>query len=370
MAVRQNTYNGKWMADVVVGTKADGTRDRRTKTCNTKKQAQEAERVFFIEKERNKGKAITDITLAEFIEHIYWKQKKNLRGDTIRGYKRDIKLRLIPAFGDKRIDTINRVDIQKMIDTCKTRSVATNARETLSSILSLAVEMDIIDKNPAGYRFNYPKRELITPGGGGDILSNFSQHRQVLEYVHEHSAGKPIEKILVLGLCFGLRKGEIFGLDWEDIDLKNREIQINKTYVCVEGGAKMEEPKTPESRRLVPMTEWAYQRISEWSEIDNTGPVIKTGYRKRMNPRTGYCCLQTYIKNNPTLKDGTPFPRLTIQSCRHSFGTAAIEGGIEVAKVSKWMGHTDITTTYNRYVKPRMKDLHDSASAIDAAFSA
>lgn len=66
--------------------------------------------------------------------------------------------------------------------------------------------------------------------------------------------------------------------------------------------------------------------------------------------------------------DGEPLPHITIFSMRHSFGTACIDAGIEVAKLAKWMGHADVSTTYNRYVKPRLKDLKRDTALIDRAF--
>lgn len=58
---------------------------------------------------------------------------------------------------------------------------------------------------------------------------------------------------------------------------------------------------------------------------------------------------------------------MTQFSMRHSFGTSCITAGIEVSKLSRWMGHVDVTTTLNRYVKHRIADLYEDADIIDAA---
>jgi len=373
MSVRK-LKSGKWIADVVIGYKVGeeeaGKPDRRSKTFDTKKQAQHYERVLLLRKEAGRGSVSDTIKFDEFLEEVYWPQKKGLRPDTIRGYKRDINLRLSPAFGSLELVQVNRLRIQKMIDGCDTPKIARNARETLSSILGVAVEMEIIDRNPASYSYQYPKSgEEVLPYHDGEVLGKFSEHRRVLEYVHGKDAGKPIERVLVLGLCFGLRKGEIFGLDWENVDFEKREIDIVHTYVCAEGGAYLDDPKTQRSRRIIPMTSWAFDRMGEWRKSDaGDGAVVKIKAGTRMNPRTGLCCLNTYKKNNPELADGIPFPDVTIKSLRHSFATACIEADIEVSRVSKWLGHTDVSTTYNRYVRSRLADIHESVKDIDAAF--
>ena len=65
--------------------------------------------------------------------------------------------------------------------------------------------------------------------------------------------------------------------------------------------------------------------------------------------------------------DGTPLPDITLYTLRHSFATACINAGIEVAKVSRWLGHSNISTTYNRYVRPILSDLESETSTIDKA---
>ena len=74
MAVRK-LKSGKWAADVTVGVKWDGSRDRRVETYPTKGQARKAETRLLMEKERLRGRVTARITLAEFVDEVYWPQK-------------------------------------------------------------------------------------------------------------------------------------------------------------------------------------------------------------------------------------------------------------------------------------------------------
>jgi integrase len=78
MAVRK-LKSGKWVADVTAGVKWDGSRDRRVETCQTKGQARKAETRLLMEKERLRGRVTARITLAEFVDEVYWPQKAGLR---------------------------------------------------------------------------------------------------------------------------------------------------------------------------------------------------------------------------------------------------------------------------------------------------
>lgn len=373
MAVRK-LRNGKWVADVVVGVKADGSPDRRTRRFALKKDAQTQEALWKTEKTAKKGDAILSgrIPFRDFVEAIYWPQKKHLRANTVRNYKRDLKLRLLPAFGGMAIEEIGRMQVQRMIDSCETRKQATNARETLSSILSLAADMGLVAKNPASSKFNYPKRPPQAPDAFGVWLSTFDEHKKVLEHVRGEHRGESVERIVVLGLCCGLRKGEILGLDWERVDLERREIRIVQTYV-IGDTSFLAEPKTEKSKRTVPLPLWALNRMKEWDvtpycspdlEGKPVHPVVVGKYGRRLSPNGAE--KQVRKLREERFSDGTPMPGITMMSCRHSFATACIRAGIEVSSVSKWLGHEQISTTYNRYVKPLLSDLHGDVSTIDS----
>lgn len=358
MSVRK-LKNGRWIADVVVGKKADGSKDRRTKKCKTKAEAERAERAFLARKDAHliSGKILLD----EFIHDVFWPNKLRLKPSTKANYKRDIKLRIIPYLGDKYIEDITRYDIQKMIDSCATRKVATNARETLSSILGLAVDLGILARNVAGFRYVYPPAEAHPDDYYGVWLSTFSEHVELIEQIKQRDHSPMLFRMIVLGLCFGLRKGEIFGLDWDCVNLGERYIRIKQTYASGEGGAYLDEPKTMNAFRYIPMTEYAYNIIKEWDPDNRQGPLIRNRYGKRMAPTTGKAIMQRFFGKNSDL------PRMTLFSLRHSFGTACFDADIDPAKIKAWMGHRELSTTM-RYAKPKLKDLKKASNDIDMYF--
>lgn len=364
MAVRR-TKNGKWIADVAVGRKLDGGIDRRTRTCGTKAQARKAETELLLIRQQNRGRVSERMTFADFLELVYWPQKQGLRANTVRGYRRDIDLRLMPAFGSMDVGAISRLQIQKMISNCPTRKAAKNARGTLSSILGVAVEMGMIPVNPAGFHYQYPEEAPRRPDLYGEWLTTFAEHKRLLDHVRERHGGGDVERMVVLGLCFGLRKGEVFGLDWENVDLEGRRLSVTQTYTVAKGGASLTPPKTPRARRSVPMTEYACERMRAWG--DGSGPVVVGRDLRRMHPNTASNHMRELVLES--YDGGEPLPRVTLHSLRHSFATACINSGIEVARVSRWLGHCDVSTTYNRYVKPTLDDLRADALAIDAAYA-
>lgn len=353
--------NGRWLVDVSVGYKLDGQRDRRQMQFKTKHEAVIVEQQLLAKKSST---LITGrITLDDFLDSIYWPNKQGLSPNTVQGYERDIKLRIRPHLGRKYIEDISRYDVQEMISACSSRKVATNARETLSYILGLAVDLHMLGQNVAGLHYQYPPANVYPEDHYGQWLTTFAQHREFFEALRANDCPELVFRIAVVGLCFGLRKGEILGLDRGDVDFQARTIRVKQTYITGKGGSTLKEPKTLQSFRTIPMTGFAYEQMITWGLDEGKGAVIQ-GKNGRVAPATAKRWLQKFYDANESVK------RVTMASMRHSFATACIKAGIDVAVVSKWLGHKDVSTTYNRYVRPLLTDLQDAVSVIDAAFAA
>lgn len=360
MAIRES--KGIWIADVTFGRGWDGRVVRKRRRCKTRAEAEVAERELLIERDTQRGN-YTRMTLAEFVEHVYWPLKDHLKPTTKDGYNRDLKLRILPAFGALNLDEIDRLGIQRMLDACPSGKTARNARATLSAVLTVAVEMGLLTVNPAGFSYRYPDDTKREPGSDGEVLTTFAQHVPVLLHAVKHHAGEPVERLLVLGLCFGLRKNEMLGLDWEHVDMDARTISVVQAYNRGHGAPQLDAPKTARSVRTIPMTNYAYKRMRAWGP--GTGAVV-TFQDQRMNPHTAQRHIRAMVENE-RYGNGASLPRLTLKALRHSFATSCINAGVEVSKVSAWLGHTDVSTTYNRYVRPGLDDLERDVSIINDA---
>ena len=353
--------NGKWRVQVDAGRKLDGSRDRRTRVVATKREAVAIERELLA----MSGTGLSGRTrLADFVRTVWLPEKESIcTWDTFRAYRSHLANHVLPALGDMEVAEIRHVHVQQMITACPTAKTARNARSTLANVLQMCVESDMVARNAARGKFRYPEA-VPKPDPHGEWLTEFSEHRRMIEAAR----GTGVFPIMVLGLCFGLRKGEILALDWGDVDFRAGVVHIRKTYVATEGGNEIKAPKTPKSVRDVPMTSYARALLTELRDEGGitraVGPVCEWRGR-RLSPKTAASRVAAFRRAHPEL------PAITILSMRHSFATACIRAGINVASVSKWLGHNDITTTLNRYVLPLQQDLRaDVADRIDALYGA
>lgn len=148
----------------------------------------------------------------------------------------------------------------------------------------------------------------------------------------------------------GLRQGELQALNWTDIDFEKETIRINKTLTTKIKGEKytISPPKTKSSIRTLPMTKKIVNDLkamynnavkfrdfsNDWFVFGNSLPFPETTIQKKKND---YCELTESKK------------QIRIHDFRHSCASLLINNGANVALVSKYLGHADISITLKTY---------------------
>lgn len=361
MSIRERKLkDGSKVYDAILeyGYDLHGKRLRETKTFRTKKEALEAE-----SKAKETSNALKNktgrLTLKEYVDRCYWPIASRRLADTsLDTYEREIKKRIVPYLGDMKLDSIDRYSIQYMLDDIETYSVARKTLQTLRTILNESVNDGFIITNPACSRFAYPPKR--TKRDNGVILSSFDDIRQFIGVVIKDGS-EPITRLVLTGLLLGLRPEERYALDYEDIDFSNRLVRVNKAYVTTSskrGGHTLKETKTEFSNRTVPMPQAFIDYV--YYDDEGTGAYIRNRSGERLSPSTGRKMWLKFLREHPEL------PRVTLENMRHSYATSCLHAGMEIADLSRILGHSDVNTTYRRYVKPQFSDMQKSMVSIDA----
>ena len=335
---------------------ANGTRERRTKTFDTLKAAQDAEK----EAKRYRD-AVADrsgkLKLAEYIDKHYWPiASRCLASTSVMTYEKEMRLRIKPYLGEYYLDALDRRKIQAMVDNCETESVARKAVATLKTILNEAVADGYLTANPTLARFAYPPKGRKRDNGL--ILGNFADIAQFIAVV-QNDALESITRLVMSGLMIGLRPEERYGLNYEDFDFANGTVSVQRAYIVAPkelGGVQLKDTKTELSHRIIPMP----QAFIDWFyfEPDEHGPWITNKHGERLSPVSGRHMWSMYLDNHPEL------PRVTLENMRHSFATACLNAGMHVEDLSRMLGHADINTTFRRYVKPDLANIRAGLAKI------
>lgn len=163
--------------------------------------------------------------------------------------------------------------------------------------------------------------------------------------------GKKEKMYGLLCLYSGLRIGELIALQWSDIDFAKGILTVSKSCHDSKDGLVIDEPKTVNSRRLIPLPKQLL-------------PILKGIKKKSDSPfvvsaNRGSLSVRSYQRSFELLLKRLHIPHKGFHSLRHTFATRALECGMDVKTLSEILGHKNPTVTLNRYAHSLMEHKAD-----------
>lgn len=329
------------------GYDADGRQKKYTKTWSpapamtakqAEKQAQIQAEIF--ENECRNSKIITrDLTLAEFCGEYLNDMVGVLAERTYAYYVSVIEKAIKPFFESLKITEIKPIHVQRFVNMLNKSGIApaTVKRKlaVLKSILNLAVKRDIIGISPAR------AEKLTMPKIHTKEIEIFS--RQEITEIMEKSDCEPLQfRVLVhLAVITGMRRGELAGLKFSDIDFENCTITVCRSAYKMTGQpVQTKAPKnnkdrvlaiTPEILHLIRMLKIVNKAgENDWIFTGKNGSII--------NPQRITEKFRRFLKKN-----GLPMRKF--HTLRHTSATLMLYGGVDIKQVQSRLGHGNIKTT-------------------------
>lgn len=270
-------------------------------------------------------------------------------------YKEYIK----KALGSRKLKDVRSEMIQRLYNTLKKKGFAKSTIElvnkTLRGMFEQAYKNDLITKNPVKSTTIPKARE-----GKGARAMKLEEQELFMEY----AKNSDIYDICELFLSTGLRSGELRGLEWQDIDFKNKLIHVTGTLCqSAETGWRKDTPKSKTSKRDIPMlgnVERLLKRVKrqqmerklylgeKWQPLKGFENLVFTNpFGYPMAPKT----LSSKIDKIQAqiVKDGHEFERITPHSFRHTFATRCIENGMTPQVLKTILGHGSLAMTMDLY---------------------
>ncbi|MGN1059452.1 MAG: tyrosine-type recombinase/integrase [Clostridia bacterium] len=253
--------------------------------------------------------------------------------------------------------------IEKRGETLSPKTIS-HYHKLISAILEKAVKWQILMYNPCR-RVEAPK----VPKKETKYLDDMQAIRLV-----ECLEGEPLQyqAIIITLLYSGMHRGELCGLEWDDIDFKNCLIDINKSSLYLsDRGIYDDTPKTEESKRVIKVPQYAIdilnrhrneqllQMLKLGDKWIKSGKVFTQWNGKAIHPDTITGWFGDFLKRHD-------LPHISIHSLRHTNATLLIAGGADLRTVSKRLGHADMTTTANIYTHAIKSADERAAQVLDA----
>lgn len=236
-----------------------------------------------------------------------------------------------------------------------------NHHRLISTILTSAVQWQVIFSNPCE-RVKPPKPEHTE----ARYLDEF-QTADLLQALN----GEPYQYAVMIQLLLftGMRRGELLGLEWRDVDFFTNCLHIERSSLYVpEKGVFEDSTKTDTSKRVIKLSSTAVQLLNDYREWQkqrqeecgsawhNTNRLFTAWNGKPMHPDTLSGWFHEFVQRKK-------LPDVSIHSLRHTNATLMIASGVPIKTVSNRLGHANVTTTGNIYT-------HAIRSADEAAAEA
>ena len=358
--------DGRWEARIIIGHKNDGSPMYKSAFAKTQKSAlKQLHQLLDLYRDVDLTEECR-MTLGEWMdkwmdEYMIFTIKEN----TIKGYRSQIDHQIKPFIGHKQLASLTTADIQKFYNKIKKEgrvhphpihghvlsdSMVRKIHMMLHEAMEVAVRERYIVRNPTD-NTTIPKKTTTEKQVLDDSqLNRFLEAIQCEPYWHD---------FFYVEVMTGLRRGEICGIKWSDIDFNEGTLCIKRSVSTKEGGGvSIGETKTDAGVRTIIMPPsvatllWKKRSdaINEWVFPHYTNPSDP------LHPSSAYKKLKTLLKR-------LELPLLRFHDLRHTFATQATDGGVDPKTLAGILGHTDASFTLDTYTHVT-SDMQRGASAI------
>jgi len=301
------------------------------------------------------GRRTLSTFMKEYLESI---KPPMIRKQTWANYELLNRLHIEPALGSTQLTKLEPQGIQALLNSKIRQGLSAQTvhhiRTVLRRALNLALKWRFISYNPATL-VEAPRRERpeISPLSADAV-------RLMLEAAGHTETGA----ILTVAVRLGLRRGELLGLKWEDINWESRTLSVKRAIQRLKGESLKEVPlKTRGSRRDLALPEELIRtlraqhtrqlelRLAQGPDWTESGFVFTNIIGKAADPR------KLDVRFKRVLKKANLPLTVRLHDLRHTCATLLLEQGADLYEVSRLLGQSSITITADIYghITPSMK---------------
>ena len=319
------------------------------------------------------------LTLAQYLTERWLPiQKSRLRTSTYDSYRRNIDLHVVPALGRRPLAKLTPEDLDLFYATLLTegrkkpggssrglaRKTVRNIHGMLSKALADAARKGLIVRNVATLA-DAPSSKASR---SGEIKAwDATQLATFLDAVRSHR----LHPAFHLAAHTGMRRGEVLGLRWKDLDLDTGRLSVRQALVEIAYEVEVSDVKTDTGRRTIDIDAGTVDVLKAWriERAEESGRVPGGDDLVFAKPDGTWIHPQSFSQILDRKVAKLDVPTITLHDLRHTHATLLLRAGVPVKVVSERLGHANVAFTMSVYqhVLPGMQA--EAASTFAALLS-
>ena len=314
-------------------------------------------------------------SVSDYLDKWIASIKGSVSSTTYERYKQLCEKHLKPTIGNIALNKLQAIRISELYSVALesgridgngglSKQTVLHMHRVLKRALSQAVKWGLLSRNPCDAVDNIPK-----PNKKERLTFTTEETLSLLEQLN----GNPLYLPVLIAVTTGMRRGEILGLRWKDIDLDKKRFYIRQIVIETrEYGLEVKQPKTDSSSRTIALPQIAIDAIKKY-RVEQAELCLQLG--KGLTPESmlfdefsGLNVPNRITINFRSFIKAHGFKHVTFHDLRHTHATHLLEQNIHPKIVSERLGHSTIALTMNTYshVMPTMQE--EAANKVDELF--
>ena len=363
--------DGRWEGRVVCGYDAKGLPKTKNVLAKTKSECIEKLKALKETLGLSVSKNTPDMPFGDWMD--FWYQtycKPGIKSYTQTTYEERIYKQIIPKIGSTPLNQITTGTLEKFYAHLKSdgrlirreqygtglsNSVIRSIHAHCRAALEKAKAERLIRKNPAEHcklpQKKSPEIEVLTPA---------EMQRLLIQAKYETEA---FYVMFLLDLSTGLRRGEVLGLQWDDINFETGTLNVMRQIQYSKGELKIRPPKTKASERAIILPPPLVAVLKEYKSKVKSVWLFPSPVKKEDVPRDPSACR----KRLSNILEKAECKHVPFHALRHTFATQMLRYGMDIKTLASTIGHESVETTLNVYSHTTDEGMRQAAERIDKA---
>ena len=301
------------------------------------------------------------LTVAEYLTQRWLPiQKARVRPSTYDSYRRNIELHVAPGLGRRPLDRLTPEDVDLFYATLLTEGRKQNEGDRGAGLAPKTVRNIHLMLNKAmadAARKGIVPRNVVALADAptvkgrrqGEIKAwDATQLRVFLDAIRSHR----LHPAFHLAAHTGMRRGEVLGLRWSDVDLDGSRLSVRQALVSIAYDVQISDVKTGTGRRTIDLDPgtvdvikaWRIERAEEKGGIEPSGEdlVFAKPEGSSIHPHSFSQILDRKVAQ-------LDVPKISLHDLRHTHATLLLKAGVPVKVVSERLGHANVAFTMSVY---------------------